>query len=100
MGVLQAIADVILILAALLSLIAFAFLAYSGLLIYRLVKDVKSETSLLTGEVKETMTETRQTISYVSESIVKPASLVVGYATAIRATAKALTEEVVRKSRD
>ena len=100
MGVLQAIADVILILAALLSLIAFAFLAYSGLLIYRLVKEVKGETALLTNEAKETMTETRQTINYVSESIVKPTSLVVGYATAIRATAKALTEEVMRKSRD
>jgi len=97
-GVLQAIGDVILILAALFSLIAFGFLAYSGWMIYRLVKDVKAEISTVTDAAKETLDEAQGTVRFVSESIVKPASVVAGYGAAIRATAKALTEEISKKT--
>lgn len=99
MGVLQAIADVILIVAALLSLLAFAFLAYAALIIIRLVKETKAELSTLTGAGKDSLQEARATGRFVSESIVKPASMAFGYVTAIRATMKALTEDVVKKAR-
>ena len=98
MGVLLAIADVILILAALLSLIAFAFLAYAGYMTYRLVKEVKGEVTTVSDAAKGTLAETQETVRFVSRSIVKPASIVVGYASAIRATAKTLTEEAVKRS--
>ena len=98
MGALQAIADVILILAALLSLIAFGFLAYAGLLIWRLVKDVKGEVAVVSDAAQDTLHEAQGTIRYVSDSVVKPASVVMGYATAIKATIRSLTEEVSRKS--
>lgn len=99
MGVLHAIADVILILAALFALVAFGFLAYAGLIILRLVKEVKGEVSMLTQTTRESLQEVQGTTRFISESIVKPASLVVGYAAAIRATVKALTEDVVSRSR-
>ncbi len=99
MGVLQAIADVILILAALLSLVAFGFLAYAGLSIIRLVKEVKGEVTTLTGAAKDSLDEAKGTGKLISESVVKPASLVVGYATAISATVRALTQDVVKKGR-
>jgi hypothetical protein len=98
-GVLQGVADVILILAALFSLVAFAFLLYAGWTIFQLVKDVKGEVGQLTTSAKDTMQEVQGTTHFVSESIVKPASTAMGYAAAIRATVRALTEEVKRKSR-
>ena len=99
MGVLQAIADVILILAALLSIIAFASLAYVGFLIYRLVKSVRTEVTQVTDSAKETLSETRATVRFVSDGIVRPASVVAGYVASIRQTLKALSEDVIRRSR-
>jgi hypothetical protein len=98
-GVLQGIADVILILAAFFSLIAFGFLAYTGLTIYRMVKQIRGEVGDLTSTAKESLTEVQGTSRVVSESIVKPASMAMGYATAIRATIRALSEDVVKKTR-
>lgn len=99
MGVLQGIADVILILAALFSLIAFAFLGYAAFTIIGLVKDVKGEVNVLTGAAKDSLHDAQGTGRFVSESIVKPASVVFGYATAVKATIQALTEDVVKKAR-
>lgn len=100
MAVLHAIADVILILAALLSLVAFAFLAYAGWTVFQLVKSAKGEITVLSGTAKESLGEVQGTAHYVSESIVKPATTAFGYVTAVRATLKALTEEVVKKSKN
>lgn len=99
MGVLEAIADVVLILAALLSLVAFSFLAYAGWLIWQLVKEVKGEVTTVSTAAQDSLQEAQGTVRYISESIVKPASMAAGYATAIRATIRALTQEVAKKSR-
>lgn len=97
MGVLKAILDIILILSALASLIAFAVLGYSGLLIYRLVKNVKGEVTLASDTAKETLHEVQGASRFVGSSIVRPAARAAGYATAIRATVRALTEDVVKR---
>ncbi len=97
MGVLQAIADIILILAALLSLVAFAFLAYAAWTIVGMVKAVKGEVDVLTKTAKDTLGTAQQTTHFVSGSIVKPASLAMGYVTGVTATIRALTENVVKK---
>lgn len=99
MGVLQAIADVILILAALLSLVAFSFLAYAGLLIWRLVKDVKGEVTTVSDTAKQSMNEVTGTARFISESFVKPATTVAGYAAAMRATVSALTQDLSKKTK-
>ena len=99
MGVLQGIADVILIFAALFSLIAFAFIGYTALMIYRMAKDVRTEVGELTGAAKDSLNEATDTGRFVSESIVKPASTAMGFATAIRATLKAISEDITKKSR-
>jgi uncharacterized Tic20 family protein len=98
-GFLQVIADVILIIAALLSLVAFASLAYAGLVIWRLVKDVKSEVTVVSDTAKESMNEVTGTVRFISESLVKPATVVAGYATAVRATVSALTHDATKKTR-
>jgi TRAP-type C4-dicarboxylate transport system permease small subunit len=98
-GVLQGIADVILILAALFSLVAFGFLAYAGWTIVGLVKDAKGEVKGLTQTAKDTLETATETGHFVTDQIVKPAFVAFGFATAIRATVKALTEDVVRKKR-
>jgi TRAP-type C4-dicarboxylate transport system permease small subunit len=98
-GVLQGIADVILILAALFSAVAFAFLAYAGWTIVALVKDAKGEVQGLTQTAKDTLETATDTGHFVTDQIVKPAFLAFGFASAIRATVKALTEDVVRKKR-
>lgn len=99
MGVLQGVADVILILAALFSLIAFGFLAYAAWTIVGLVKEAKGEVQGLTGTAKDTLETVTETGHFVTDQIVKPAFVAFGFATAIRATVKALTEDVVRKRR-
>lgn len=99
MGVLQGIADVILILAAISSLIAFAFLGYAALSIVRLVRNVKGEVNVVSTTAQDAMSEARATGRFASESIVKPAALAVGYFTGVTATLKALSEDVRRKSR-
>ncbi|GEM_PF-3980521 len=99
MGVLQGIGDVILILAALLSLIAFAFLAYAGWIIIRLVKEVKGEVKTVSGSAKETLQEVQETGRFVSGSVVRPASVAFGYVTAVTATIKALSEKASNREK-
>lgn len=98
-GVLQGIADVILILAALFSLVAFGFLAYAGWTIVGLVKDAKGEVQGLTQTAKDTIETATETGHFVTDQIVKPAFVAFGFASSIRATVRALTEDVVRKKR-
>lgn len=99
MGALQAIADIILILAALISLIAFAFLGYAAWIIIGLVKEVKSEVALLTQTARETLGDVQNTTRFVGGSVVRPAAQAAGFVSGARATVKALTEDVMKKSR-
>jgi len=99
LGVLQAIADIILILAALISLVAFAFLAYAAWTIVNVVREVKGEVNTVTGSAKDTLSVARRTTHFVGGSIVKPASIAVGYVTGVTATLRALTEDVSKKGK-
>jgi TRAP-type C4-dicarboxylate transport system permease small subunit len=98
-GVFHAIVDVILFLAAVLSLVAFALLAYAGWTIYKLAMQTKREVESLTQTGKDALTEVRGTTKLMSESVVKPTAMALGFATSIAATIRALAEDVDKKRR-
>jgi hypothetical protein len=93
----QLLIDIVLIVAALFSLIAFGLLGYAAWQIIGLVKEVKGEAKALMATAQETLTEVRGTAHFVSDSVVTPVSQAAGFVSAARATAKAFTEPLYRK---
>lgn len=93
----QLLIDIVLIVAALFSLIAFALLGYAAMQIVGLVKEVRGEVKALIATAQETMTEVRGTAQFVSDSVVSPVSQAAGFVSAARATARAFTEPLYRK---
>jgi hypothetical protein len=88
---------IFLILAALVSLIAFALLGYAALQIIGLVQEIRGEITGLVGTAKETMTEVQGTARFVSDNVVQPVSQAVGFLSAARATARAFTEPLYKR---
>ncbi|HEX8918033.1 MAG TPA: hypothetical protein VF898_05995 [Chloroflexota bacterium] len=93
----QALVDAFLILAALLSIIAFALLGYAALQIVALVKEVRGEIKVLIGTAQETMIEVRGTTQFISDTVVRPVSQAAGFVSATRATLKAFTEPLYKR---
>jgi hypothetical protein len=88
--------DIILIITALVSLVAFASLAYAALQVLALVKEVRGEVNGLVGTAKETMGEVQGTARFVNASIVKPVSEVAGWVSATRGFVKSFTEPLYK----
>lgn len=95
----QLIVDIMIILAALFSVIAFGLLAYAALEIVGLVKEIRGEVHTLVGTAQDTMNEVRGTARFVSDTVVQPVSEAVGLVSAARATAKSFTEPLYNKFR-
>jgi hypothetical protein len=95
----QVIVDILLILAALFSLIAFALLGYAALVIVDLAREVRGEIKTLVGTAQETMNEVRGTARFVSDAVVHPVADVAGWVSAARATAKSFTEPLYNRFR-
>lgn len=91
--------DIFVILAALVSLVAFALLAYAAWVVVGLVKEIRGDVKTLINTAQDTMTEVRGTARFVSDTVVTPVSEAVGFVSAARATAKAFTEPLYSKFR-
>ncbi|GAC1322225.1 MAG: hypothetical protein NVS2B16_10190 [Chloroflexota bacterium] len=85
------------ILAAVVSLCAFAALGYAAIEIVGLVREIRGEVKTLIGSAQETMTEVRGTARFVNDTVVHPVSEAAGYVSATRATLKAFTEPLYKR---
>jgi cobalamin biosynthesis protein CobD/CbiB len=93
----QLLIDVILIVTALVSMLAFALLGYAALQVVALVKEVRGEVHTLIGTAKETMAEVQGTAKFVNSAVVSPVAQVAGWANATRATIKSFTEPLYKR---
>lgn len=93
----QTLVYIFLILAALVSLVAFALLGYAALQIISLVQEIRGEVTTLVGSARETMTEVQGTARFVSDNVVQPVSQAVGFLSAARATARSFTEPLYKR---
>lgn len=89
--------DILLILAALFALIAFALLGYAAMQIVALVKEIRGEMGTLVGTARETMTEVQGTARFISDNVVQPVSQAVSLMSAARATARSFTEPLYKR---
>jgi hypothetical protein len=93
----QLVVDIILVLTALVSLVAFALLGYAALQVVALVKEVRGEVHTLIGTAKETMAEVQGTARFVNSAVVNPVSQAAGWVSATRATMKSFTEPLYKR---
>lgn len=93
----QDLVDIAIILAALMSLVAFSLLGYAALQVIDLVKEVRGEVKTLVGTAQETMTEVQGTARFVSDNLVQPVSQAVSFVSAARATARSFTEPLYKR---
>jgi hypothetical protein len=93
----QALVDIFLCLAALVSLIAFALLGYAAMEIVGLVQEIRGEVKTLVGAANETMTEVRGTARFVNDTVVTPVTTAAGFVSTTRATLKAFTEPLYKR---
>lgn len=93
----QAVVDVFVLLALVVSLSAFALLGYAALQVVGLVKEIRGEVKTLMGTAHETMTELQGTARFVNEAVVSPVAQAAGFVTAARATVKSFTEPLYKR---
>jgi uncharacterized membrane protein len=93
----QAVVDIFVLLALLVSLTAFALLGYAALQVAGLVKEVRGEVKTLMGTAHETMAEVQGTARFVNESVVGPVAQAAGFVSATRATVKSFTEPLYKR---
>jgi hypothetical protein len=93
----QTLVDIFVILAALLSLIAFAFLSYAALQIVGILKEVRGEVNTVVRTATETLGEVQGTVQFVNDAVVGPVAHAAGWLSATRATLKAFTEPLYRR---
>jgi len=86
-----------LVLAALVSLLAFAALGYAAMQVVGLVQEVRGEVKTIIGTAQETMTEVRGTARFVNDTVVHPVSQAAGFVSAVRATVKSFTEPLYKR---
>ena len=86
-----------LVLAALVSLLAFAALGYAAMQVVGLVQEVRGEVKTIIGTAQETMTEVRGTARFVNDTVVHPVSQAAGFVSAVRATIKSFTEPLYKR---
>ena len=93
----QTLVDIFVILAALVSLIAFALLGYAAMQVVGLVKEVRGEVKTLVGSAQETLAEVQGTARFVGDTVVAPVSQAASWISATRATVKSFTEPLYRR---
>jgi hypothetical protein len=93
----QAVVDIFVLIALLVSLIAFALLGYAALQVAGLVKEVRGEVKTLIGTAQETMHEVQGTARFVNESVVSPVAQAAGFVKATRASLKSFTEPLYKR---
>ena len=93
----QALVDIFLMLAAVVSIAAFALLGYAALQVVDLVKEIRGEVRILVGSAQDTMTEVRGTARFVGDTVVRPVSTAAGFISATRATLKSFTEPIYKR---
>jgi hypothetical protein len=93
----QTLVDIFVILAALVSLAAFALLGYAALQIVGLVKEVRGEVQTMVSTAKETLGEVQGTARFVSDNVVGPAAQAAAFMSAARATLKSFTEPLYKR---
>jgi len=89
--------DIFLVLAALVSVLAFAALGYAAMQVVGLVQEVRGEVKTIMGTAQETMTEVRGTVRFVNDTVVHPVSQAAGFVSAVRATVKSFTEPLYKR---
>ncbi len=89
--------DIFLIVAALVSLVAFALLGFAALQIMQLVREVRGEIKTLVGTAQETIAEVQGTARFVNNSVVTPVAQAAGFVTATRATVKSFTQPLYKR---
>jgi len=89
--------DILLIVTALVSLVAFALLGYAALQVVGLVQEVRGEVKTLMGTAQETMAEVQGTTRFLSDNVVTPVAQVAGFLSATRATLKSFTEPLYKR---
>ncbi len=93
----QAIVDIFVILALLVSMSAFALLGYAALQVVGLVKEVRGEVKTLVGTAQQTMSEVQGTARFVNKSVVAPVAQASAFVSATRATVKSLTQPLYKR---
>jgi hypothetical protein len=93
----QAVVDVFVLIALLVSLSAFALLGYAALQVVGLVKEVRGEVKTLIGTAQETIADVQGTARFVNESVVNPVAQAAGFVSATRATLKSFTEPLYKR---
>lgn len=93
----QQLVDIMIILAALTSLAAFALLGYAAMQVVALVKEVRGEVKTLVATAQESLAEVQGTARFVNESVVGPVTRAAAFVSATRATLKAFTEPLYKR---
>ncbi len=93
----QQLVDILLILAALTSLLAFALLGYAALQVVDLVKELRGEVTTLVNTAQETLTEVQGTARFVNDNVVAPVAKAAGVVSASRAAVKSFTEPLYKR---
>lgn len=88
---------IILILAALMSLAAFALLGYAAMQVVGLVQEVRGEVKVLTATAHDTLSEVQGTARFISDTVVQPVTQAAGFVAATRATVKSFTEPLYKR---
>lgn len=88
--------DIVLIVTALVSLVAFALLGYAALQVVALVNEVRAEVQTLVGAAKDTMAEVQGTARFVNSSVVAPVTHAASWVSATRATIRSFTEPLYK----
>jgi hypothetical protein len=93
----QTLVDIFLIICLLVSIAAFASLAYAGFQIVALVKEMKGEAQTLIGTAQETLAEVQGTVRFVGDNVVAPMAQTAGFVAAVRSTLKSFTEPLFKR---
>jgi hypothetical protein len=93
----QTLVDIFVILAALVSLTAFALLGYAAIQIVGLVKEVRGEVQTIMSTAKETLGEVQGTARFVGDNVVGPAAQAAAFMSAARATLRSFTEPLYKR---
>jgi hypothetical protein len=93
----QTLVDIFIILAALVSLAAFAALGYAALQVVGLVKEVRGEVTTLVGTAKETLGEVQGTARFMNDTVVGPVAQAAAFVNATRTTLKSFTEPLYKR---
>jgi hypothetical protein len=93
----QTLVDIFLVLTLLVSLAAFASLAYAGVQVLNLVKEMRGEAQTVISTAQETLADVQGTVRFVGDNVVVPVARTASWVSAVRAAAKSFTEPLYKR---